>query len=176
MTDRYMIYGKDNCMYCERAKDLLDSKGFDYHYFTLGKDYDRDQLQELAPGALTVPQIWYIQDIEEAFAMDSWIYIGGFIQLEKFVKKEMIMDEVEIALNEGATLSVIFTKADGTERTMLCTKNPDLIAQTYTAPEKKTDRVRGPSEALAVFDLEKNDWRSFRLDSVKSYMVFEDVE
>lgn len=176
MTERYIIYGKNDCKFCDKAKSLLDSAGFEYDYFTLGLDYDRDQLQELAPGATTVPQIWYIEDMADADVTGSWLFVGGFNELEKFVKKETLMDEVEIALNEGATVTVVFTKADGTERTMICTRNPDLIARTYTAPEKKTDRVRGPSEALSVFDLEKNDWRSFRLDSVKSYMVFEEVE
>lgn len=180
MTERYVIYGKNDCKFCDKAKALLDSAGLDYDYFTLGVDYDREELQELAPGATTVPQIWYTDNIENenvtAAVTGSWLYIGGFNELEKFVKKETLMDEVEIALNEGATVTVVFTKADGTERTMVCTKNPELIARTYTAPEKKTERVRGPSEALAVFDLEKNDWRSFRLDSVKSYMVFEEVE
>lgn len=59
-----------------------------------------------------------------------------------------------------------FTKSDGTERMMNCTLQESAI-QVY---EKKTDRVRKKSEdTISVWDLEKNDWRSFRVDSIKSF-------
>lgn len=60
-------------------------------------------------------------------------------------------------------VSVTFTKKDGTPRTMQCTLKEELMLP-Y---EKKTDRVKEESkETLAVYDLEKESWRSFRLDSV----------
>ena len=61
-------------------------------------------------------------------------------------------------------VEVTFTKKDGTERTMKCTLKEELMLP-Y---EKKTDRVKEQSnETLAVYDLEKESWRSFRLDSIK---------
>jgi hypothetical protein len=61
-------------------------------------------------------------------------------------------------------VDVTFTKKDGTERTMKCTLKEELMLP-Y---EKKTDRVKEQSnETLAVYDLEKESWRSFRLDSIK---------
>jgi glutaredoxin len=165
----YVIYGKKNCPFCDRAQRLLESKGLVYSYLTLGIEYDREELLEMAPNARTVPQIWSIEVDEDK--NEEWTYIGGFAELENSFK-----DEIEVSLNQGATVSVVFTKADGTERTMLCTKNPGVIAEHYTAPEKKTGRERPETPGvLAVFDLEKHEWRSFRLDSVKSYMVFEEV-
>jgi hypothetical protein len=60
-------------------------------------------------------------------------------------------------------VEVTFTKKDGTERTMKCTLKEDLMLP-Y---EKKTDRVKEENkETLAVYDLEKESWRSFRLDSI----------
>jgi glutaredoxin len=163
---KYIIYGKGNCPYCEKAKNLLTIKKLEFEYLTLDKDYTREELLELAPDARTVPQIWLESESELS-------YIGGYTELEN-----AFVDPVETALNEGLTLSVVFTKLDGTERTMLCTKNSQIISERYTPEEKKTDRVYRESEGVArVFDLEKNDWRSFRYDSVKSYTVImeEDV-
>ena len=59
---------------------------------------------------------------------------------------------------------VIFTKKDGSERTMNCTLKSDLT-ENY---EKKTDRIKEQNqEVCPVFDLEAKGWRSFRYDSVK---------
>ena len=60
-------------------------------------------------------------------------------------------------------LTVFFTKKDGTERKMLCTLAENKI------PNEKMPKNSGKSksdDALAVFDIEKNEWRSFRWDSV----------
>ena len=60
--------------------------------------------------------------------------------------------------------TITFTKKDGTERKMLCTLLKDKI------PSEKAPKDAGkakPEDAIAVFDLEKEDWRSFRWDSVK---------
>lgn len=70
----------------------------------------------------------------------------------------------ERLLNES--LRITFTKKDGTERTMLCTLNPKSL---FSAEEKTSSRAVS-STSIAVFDLEKNDWRSFRWDSIIKVM------
>ena len=63
-------------------------------------------------------------------------------------------------------ITVIFTKKDGTERKMLCTLSENKI------PKEKSPIGSGKAQngdALAVFDLEKEEWRSFRYDSLKSF-------
>lgn len=67
-------------------------------------------------------------------------------------------------LNEGV-VGVLFTKKDGTEREMNCTLNFDMIPQ--DAMPKNSGRSQ-PSDSLAVFDVDKCEWRSFRFDSIKS--------
>lgn len=60
--------------------------------------------------------------------------------------------------------TIIFTKKDGTERKLLCTLAENKI------PSEKTPKNSGKAksdESIAVFDLENQDWRSFRWDSVK---------
>jgi hypothetical protein len=65
------------------------------------------------------------------------------------------------------TANVTFTKVDGSERVMKCTLNETLIPQ--STEEKKTDRVKVENDnVLAVWDLESEGWRSFKIDSVKS--------
>jgi len=62
------------------------------------------------------------------------------------------------------TVDLTFRKKDDTIREMKCT----LIESMLPVIEKKTDRVRKESkDALSVFDLEKNEWRSFRYDSIE---------
>ena len=63
-------------------------------------------------------------------------------------------------------VTVDFLKKDGTMRTMKCTLQESAIP----AYEKKTERVRTTltEDAISVVDLDINEWRSFRYDSVKS--------
>ena len=53
------IYTKWGCPYCVRAKALLDAKGVAYTEYdiTMGGP-KRTEMQERAPGAMTVPQIF----------------------------------------------------------------------------------------------------------------------
>lgn len=61
-------------------------------------------------------------------------------------------------------VTVTFTKKDGTERKMECTLQESVVVP----HEKTTDREKAKSdETLAVWDVEKSAWRSFRLDSIK---------
>lgn len=73
-------------------------------------------------------------------------------------------DEILLILEQGPA-EVRFIKSDGTIREMKCTTKSDLI----TFYEKKTDRVKAINlEIIPVFDLEKNEWRSFKVDQVLS--------
>jgi hypothetical protein len=164
----FVIYGKNQCQYCEKTKALLTQKGLEFTYLTLDKDFTREELLEMAPEAKSFPQIWRE---DEGYLF----HIGGYDDLVEYLDTAFEEDVVS-ALNRGGIVSVKFNKSDGSIRTMLCTKNPETIAENYTAPEKKTDRVRKESaDVVVVFDLDKNDWRSFRLDSVIEYIVVEEV-
>ena len=59
MAAKVDIYTKFGCGYCFRAKSLLDEKGVDYNEYdiTMGGE-KRDEMQERAPNARTVPQIF----------------------------------------------------------------------------------------------------------------------
>jgi hypothetical protein len=63
---------------------------------------------------------------------------------------------------EQSVVEVTFTKKDGTERVMNCTLLEDYLPETTGV-----GRSAG-SDALAVFDVDADGWRSFRWDSVKA--------
>lgn len=77
------------------------------------------------------------------------------------------MDELVGMLLNGM-VSVKFTKVDGTERDMTCTLNESLI------PASKMPKGNSSSTphdgVVAVFCVDKQEWRSFRRDSVISYI------
>lgn len=60
-------------------------------------------------------------------------------------------------------VEVKFKKSDGTERVMNCT-----LEEGVAVPhENKTDRVKKPNpDVCPVWDLKKEQWRSFRYDSI----------
>lgn len=81
------------------------------------------------------------------------------------------MDEkvLKDALHNGVVV-VSFTKANGESRDMRCTLRSDLIPATPIV-EGKTPKKENP-DVQAVWDMDKQAWRSFRLDSVNT-LAFE---
>jgi len=65
---------------------------------------------------------------------------------------------------QSEIVTVTFEKLDGTTRKMCCTLIENKI------PDKSKPKNSGKAqsdESIAVFDLEKQAWRSFRFDSVR---------
>ena len=59
---------------------------------------------------------------------------------------------------------VTFIKADGTERVMKCTLNPEQLPKVEIKEGAKPRKESTTS--MRVFDLEKNEWRSFTIKKV----------
>ena len=71
-------------------------------------------------------------------------------------------------LNElkSGICEMTFQKKDGTLREMICTLNTNHI------PESKLPKGTGKEKndaVIAVWDVNKEDWRSFRIDSVITF-------
>lgn len=66
-------------------------------------------------------------------------------------------------------LCVVFTKKDGSERELFCTLDESRIpeAKLPKVQEESTTTRNFSDESARVFDTEKQEWRSFRWDSVK---------
>ena len=78
-------------------------------------------------------------------------------------KEQEIFREWLKDLLKTETICLTFRKKDDTIREMKCT----LIESKLPLIEKKTDRVRKENDdVISVFDIEKNEWRSCRFDSI----------
>lgn len=78
-------------------------------------------------------------------------------------------ENLRLRLNNGI-LTVGFKKADGTLRPMRCTTNGEAIfgsgnVLTVTGKTRKVRTSKDPN-VQAVWDLDKQAWRSFNYDSV----------
>lgn len=108
---RFIIYGKEDCQYCENAKNLLSEKGYEFTYSELGKDYTKEELLELAPSAKTYPQIW----VDSGMITE---YVGGFTELEYLFKVEVIeFIESFIAVMESDQVVEVCWEVDGEIKT-----------------------------------------------------------
>ena len=51
------VWGKENCVFCSRAKSLCETRQYEYTYKQLDVDFTREQVFEVFPNARTFPQI-----------------------------------------------------------------------------------------------------------------------
>jgi hypothetical protein len=75
-------------------------------------------------------------------------------------------NELKEMLSQYA-FNLTFTKKDGTERTMLATRMLDRIPADKQ-PKGEGEKAENES-VLPVFDLDLGEWRSFRIDSLKTF-------
>ena len=85
---KFTVYSKPNCPFCDQAKALLESKGFNFDVIHLdvgqqkeeGERYiERNDLLARIPNARTMPQIVRNDDT-------SSVVIGGFTELKAHIK------------------------------------------------------------------------------------------
>lgn len=67
-----IVWSKNNCPYCDQAKNLLKLKGIEYEERNINNGWDREDLLAAVPGARTVPQVFLNEQL-----------IGGFTELRK---------------------------------------------------------------------------------------------
>jgi hypothetical protein len=79
--------------------------------------------------------------------------------------KSGISKQELVDLLKAKIVEVTFKKSDGTTRCMKCT----LIEQYVPIYENKTGRHKAANDDIVpVFDLDNNQWRSFKASSVMS--------
>lgn len=75
------------------------------------------------------------------------------------------MNKAEIKTKlEAGIATVVFTKADGSERSLKCTLQASMLPARESS--EKPQRADNP-EVVHVWDVDNNGWRTFRLDSMK---------
>ena len=75
--------------------------------------------------------------------------------------------EILIKNLQKRTMRITFTKVNGEERVMDCSLQEHIVPAT-----KYTDRKQN-EEVLPVWDINKGEWRSFRVDSVTNIELLE---
>ena len=70
------IYGKPNCNWCVKARELLNMYNMQYVYLTVGEDVGITELLEMYPGTKTVPLI----------EVDGK-KLGGYEELTRYVEE-----------------------------------------------------------------------------------------
>jgi len=72
---KIIVYSKDECVFCDRARELLKSQGKEFIEYKLDRDFTRTTLKEVFPNAKTFPVITV-----------NGVYIGGFSELDELMK------------------------------------------------------------------------------------------
>lgn len=86
----------------------------------------------------------------------------------------MNYDDLKGTLLENVCI-VDFTKVNGENRLMKCTLKPDQIPETTTTAATTGGFSPAPvnESVMAVWDLEANGWRSFRVENMNSIKIVE---
>ena len=90
--------------------------------------------------------------------------------MENTATKEYTKGEIEGIFAQSRKVEVVFVKKDGTVRTMLCTRDMDMVPEELR-PKKDENQERinkAPDHLFPAFDLEKNAMRSFIIANVQS--------
>jgi len=98
-------------------------------------------------------------------------------------ERKIIRDWIRLLLQKTAA-RIDFVKSDGTVRQMRCTLDHDQIpvstakpikspASTTVAESVESTKPRKPpsDDTLRVYDLDKQEWRSFRFDRLQNITV-----
>lgn len=80
---------------------------------------------------------------------------------------QLLKQDELITLLKMQTVNIEFTKINGTVRKMTCTLMPEMLPDQIDLEEYAYTR-KGNPDILAVFDTDKDEWRSFRWDSLLS--------
>ena len=73
---KFLIFTKYRCSYCDRAKSLIEQKGYSYESINIEEDNNIDILLEKNKYARTMPQIFINDKL-----------IGGYTDLVKYFEE-----------------------------------------------------------------------------------------
>lgn len=85
---------------------------------------------------------------------------------KEILESQEFKDWLNGLLQEQYPITVTFIKKDGTIRTMKCSKHLNNIPIDKVPAASSNTSIK-ESTAIRVFDIEKQDWRSFNFSSIK---------
>jgi len=164
----YTIYTRGACTECDAAKRYLNENDVEYKEVYLLTENDIKEIKsflprDLAEGMVKLPLVF---DDEHHFIGDKIDMIRDHQhKLYNTFDKQSLYN-----LLSGHVCSVVFEKVNGELRQMKCTLMEDNLPEGYRTTSQ-TDR--SADNFLAVYDLENDGWRGFRVNSVKSITVMD---
>ena len=116
--------------------------------------------------ALDKSKVWDQQEIVRLLKSAPGTQYQEADEANKTIMRDWIKGLLRVS-----TITVQFTKADGTVRDMKCTLNPEQLPDVVTTgpvdgmvSESAKPKKAPDHESLRVFDTDKQEWRSFRFD------------
>lgn len=95
----------------------------------------------------------------------DWTKLMSETENSEFVKTPEFRDWLlGLLADEKNPTTITFMKKDGTQRVMKCTRNPAQIPEDQHPKDGISIETNG---TIRVFDLDKNEWRSFIVENVK---------
>lgn len=164
---KYTLYTTGNCQHCKDAKRYLNENQVEYSEVYLMTETDIANIKNQLPDAIRDAKV----PLPVVFN-ENGDYIGDKLSMiqdhQARVKGLRTKSELFDMLSEHIC-EVVFTKLDGTERTMQCTLKGDYMPPASGAG--LTERTPGNMNFMAVYDVENNGWRGFRIDKLKSIEI-----
>ncbi|SEV81429.1 FAD-dependent oxidoreductase [Natrinema salifodinae] len=106
---RVEIYTKEDCPYCEKAKDLFDSKGIEYETYNVTGDDDRfEEMVERADGRQTAPEVFIDDEL-----IGGWDDTSALNETGELDEKLGIATEDDDDIVEHRTLIIAGTGISG---------------------------------------------------------------
>lgn len=92
-------------------------------------------------------------------------------------KKDLTRQNIIENLSKGIC-KVIFRKiTDGRFRSMTCTLNNEYVPTRFEGGVKQVKQsIQEDLDLLPVFDIIRNDWRSFRIQTIQLFYTSEDLQ
>lgn len=75
----FEVYGRDNCTFCDQAKELLKDKGLEYKYVDVSNSVEQFKVKMKTEHGITIKTVPQI-------TVDGK-YVGGFESLQSFLEK-----------------------------------------------------------------------------------------
>jgi hypothetical protein len=97
--------------------------------------------------------------------MINWTDANNLVMIDDTVEPMLHAWLKDMLVVTDATIT--FTKVDGTDRVMKCTLEPSKLPPVVIKEDAKPRKETTSTKALRVFDLEKQEWRSFTIKNIK---------
>lgn len=82
-------------------------------------------------------------------------------------QKIQVRETLKAILSDGES-QIVFEKADGTIRTMRCTRDKDILPSDFEVLSETQTKRKESVDMLPVYDTEKESWRAFSFDKLIS--------